>query len=148
MANKYVARAPKRQIERVNNRINQTITNAPTDTILHTVEDRKTLVRAIIQLNLSMLAAADFQVAIQRAPRGIPVVTPAVAQALDSDMSKEQIWEYTANQTAAHTVPTYFTVDLKSMRKLDPGDTVLMRTISSAPNSTMLHGTITLFFKE
>lgn len=149
MANKSnFSHAPKRRIERVNNRINHLITNATTNTIMHTCEDRKTLVRAIIQLDTAMIAPCDYTVLIQRAPRGITVAVPATAEALDSNMTKEQVWEYTSSFVAGVTSHVQVLVDLKSMRKLDPGDTVVMRDISNVPNSVQLTGTVTLFFKE
>lgn len=141
-------RGPKRRIERVYSRINHAITNTSTDVVLHTAEDRKTLVRTIIQLQNIPDAVGDFNIGIDHEPRGQSIAAPGTTQSLDIDMVKNQLWKYSGRNTAAQTDRTCIEVDLKSMRKLDPGDEIVLRDVSDQANSSTLIGIITMFFKE
>lgn len=144
-----IYRAPKRMIERVNSRLNHTMTNAAATKTLHTVEDRKTLVRSILQLEIVPNSTpGTYTLVLERLPRANSVGTPGTAESLDSDMIKEQLWSFTGGFNATSTEPKEIFVDLGSMRKLDPGDTVVLKTITDAANMCDCMGNITLFFKE
>lgn len=140
---------PKRHIERVGNNIDDNITNSTTNIILHTCEDRETLVRTIIQLDVGYQNPGDYALVIAREPQGTAVIAPGVGQSLDIPMVKEEIWTYMgrAPQTADQSVQ-HITVDLKSMRKLDVGDEITLRHLGSVQDCALLVGRVTLFFKE
>lgn len=149
MANNNFRTAPKRRIEKVNSRLNHTITNSVSTKTLHTVEDRKTLVRTIVQLNIQPNGSAGaFTIVLERLPRGNSVGTPATTESLDSDMIKEQMWHYTGVHGATATETIVIEVDNHGMRKLDPGDEVTLKTIGAASNQSIVAGNVTLFFKE
>lgn len=143
-------RYPKRRIERVSNRINHQLTNAATTSILHTCEDRKTLVRAIITLYTFRITGVQtaWNYVLHRLPRGQSVGSPSVSESLDNDVVKEQIWDISQGQfgTALEVIETH--VDLKSMRKMDPGDTLVLKDTCSVAAGAHVYGQITLFFKE
>lgn len=147
MAKQQYTRAPKRRIERVQSRINHQMINTVTESILHTCEDRKTLVRTIIQLQVDEGNPSPFALSITRKPRDNSVGDPAVGESLDSDLIKENIWTYVGFGPTANSTVLQIDVDLKSMRKMDPGDTIALKDIQTAGGND-LAGVITLFFKE
>lgn len=150
MAQNQFRTYPKRRIERVRSRINHTVTNASITNILHTVEDRKTLVRTIIDLRVYNIVAADHAVnlVIHRLPRGQTVGNPLVTENLDADQIKENIWEALVGRFGISQEPIHIHADLKSMRKLDPGDQVVLKTVSDGVDTDKCVGTIVQMFKE
>lgn len=141
---------PKRYVERVGSRINHTIGNSAGSYILHTVGERETLVRCIVQLHASSFdaqSAGSFNLLIAREPKGSAVVTPATAESLANLKAKEELWEFTGSfpVTGLHQL---IEVDLKGQRKLDPGDELVLRDIAANASSIGLVGTITLFLKQ
>ena len=150
MANRLVYRGPKRRIEKVLSRIDHTITNSVTEVVLHTAEDRKTLVRTIVQLDVHLdqkTGSSTFSLKLQRAPRGTTIINPSIGESTDIDMAKEEIWSYTGFVDSVEKSPTFIMVDLKGMRKLDPGDTLVLSDFGGNLTATMV-GTIILIFKE
>ncbi len=142
-------RQSSRRIERVVSKINHTITNAANADTLHTVEDRKILVRTILQLCfIPQGAVGQYNLVLHRLPRGNSVGSPATGEDLDNDHTKEQIWEYQGGFMAGSLEPQNVIVDLKSMRKLDPGDLLTLKTISSVANCCTVTGIVQTFFKE
>lgn len=152
MANQTYRTYPKRRMERVSSVISHSITNSTSTKVLHAVEDRKTLVRAILQLQV--IGSADggnYQLLLHREPRGTSIGNPVVAESLDQDKVKEEMWTYTAYADNTGGNPAnnnHIFVDLSSMRKLDPGDEIVLKTLGAGAATAEIVGTITLLFKE
>ena len=138
----------KRPVKRIGNTLDVAMTNAEVETVLHQVEDRETLVRVIIQLNIrNVINNAQFTIAVFHEPRGITVQNVSDAQELDEVLSKVLLWKWRGGQLQSIGVTEVF-VDLKSMRKVETGDQITMRSIADSANSGTILGIITLFFKE
>lgn len=149
----YVPRAPKRRIEKVTSIFNQQMTNSAGNLVLHTAEDQKTLVRVVGKLFVTGDTPGQrfsYNLTLQRAPSGTEVLTPATAQALDQDRTKEVIAEMcgVVPALAADEGQVIIDVDLAGMRKLSVGDEVTLSHIVSIANAGDLGGSLTLFFKE
>ena len=153
MSKKFTA--PKRRIERVRNKIDDSIISSESTLVLHTAEDAKTLVRTIIDLWITRDDATtgkgEWHMILQLAQRGTKVYTAVNTSILDGDASIGLLWE-SAGVTFMHTAAGESTshhiqVDLKSMRKMSPQDDIQLVHISDA-NVLNLSGIITLFFKE
>lgn len=148
MAQHYNRAGPKRRVSRVNSAITSQMTGSVINKVLHTAEDPETLVRTIIQLNVTPNEADGvFACTIAVEPSGTAVVSPATGEALDQNPSKLLIWEY---QGAVHDTTTeiqHIDVDLSSMRKLTEGDEVVLRMNGTSAALTLV-GLITQFFKE
>ena len=150
-------RAPKRKVTRVKSRI--AVAGIPaTETfgVLHTVDEDRTLVRTIIQLdvtNLATLGGAGYGLNIQRKPAGTQVVPSlGLSSSYDIDVSPEEIWEYQGTNPAiastdGKSINTIFR-DIKSMRKLKKGDTLELGMLAGAASTVSLSGVIVMFFKE
>ena len=139
---------PRRFVEKIKSQISQAIDDTVIETILHQVEDRETLVRTIVQLDAKTAVVGNaYHIAIYHEPRGITMEQLAVGVALDAPMSKVEIWHYVGflGPSVGDIVPIF--VDLKGMRKLEPGDQIAMRVISATANGATLQGFVTLFFK-
>ncbi|MFQ1006549.1 hypothetical protein [Gilliamella sp. CG22] len=115
--------------------------------ILHTVEDRETLVRTIIQLSLAGNAAGVISLAIQILPGGTAIANPSTTEDLDNPGIRNLLWQYTCGVTAGMVEPLAINVDLKSMRKLSITDKIVLITRSSVDTSSDIAGVITQFFK-
>ena len=149
-------RTPKRRVESFFSKINTTITTSATSNILHSAEDSKTLVRTIIQLFITRLDAAlspaFFNLQLIHEPQGANIVTGAVAAALDSVKPTGLLWNFNGHadreSAIGETVAQRVEVDLKSMRKMKEGDTMVLQTIGDVASSFTISGSITQFFKE
>ena len=136
---------PRRHIEKIQNTIHHIITNTVIESVLHQVEDRETLVRAIIQLTAKNINNGTFALALYHEPRGITMESLVTnAESLDDPMSKVQLWKYSGIDDL---IVAPILVDLKSMRKLEPGDQIVLRDIGEVAQLCDLDGVITLFFK-
>lgn len=140
----------KRYVERGWSRINHTLADSVTNKVLHTVQERETLVRAIIDVDVESFtgqSAGSFTFFLVREPQGTAVLSPATGEDLDNSAIKELIWQKTGAfpTTGMHQKVE---VDLSSMRKLDPGDEIVWRDIAANASSIGVAGTITLFFKQ
>lgn len=156
MAYSKQMRLPKRRIEKVVCTFDDTMTNAQVDRILHTAEDKKTLVRTVVDLHTegwAGAAAGSQGVRIMHIPSTMGVPAMSIAQALDVEPGKTEMFKacrHQAVQPAAGNVCTQHAVqvDLKGMRKMDVGDTITLSHLATNANQAFLTGTITLFFKE
>lgn len=150
MANdNFRARGPKRQIEQSYSRINHVAGVGMTDTILHTAEDRETLVRAIVDID-AVQDGAVFQnlaISLQVAPKGVPIQTIGVAESLDLDKANQTIMVMVRGGMTQGNV-SRFQADIKGMRKLQVSDEIILRDIASAAAVFTVVGTVTLIFKE
>ena len=149
-------RTPKRRIERIRNRINDTITTSVSEVILHTAEDAKTLVRTIFDITLVRiddgLVSAAYDMMLQRLEAGVTVNAPAIGASLDQPASLSLLWEHggvTNIVTASGDMQVIrLFVDLASMRKMKENDTIEWAHVSDVANAFQAQGHVTLFFKE
>lgn len=140
---------PKRRIEKVHGYINDTATTTSTDMVLHTVEDRKTLVRAIINLRVVWLSGAvGYNVVLSRAPGGTVVVNAVTGENLDNDTPNELIAMESGQFLANSVDAQYIQWDIKGMRKLQPGDTLVMSHKANIASGCTITGSYVLIFKE
>ena len=145
--NRYYA-APRRLIKKVCNRLDFASTNGAAEIILHQIERSETLVRTIIQLEVyTAVGGNEVTLALLHEPRGITVITISEAQELDQAMSKVELWYHRCGQGDVYQV-TQIMVDLKSMRKVEEGDQIVLRHIDSGANAHRIVGVVTLFFKQ
>ncbi len=150
------ARAPKRPVLRVRNVIDDTVTTTQSDLILHTATDPETLVRMIIKLTMILIDVTqvirEYHIVWQLAPGGNLITNPTTSQVLDADAPMTLLTEEAGGQnteTAVGSNPVeQIIADLKSMRKLKPGDTIVMSHISNVASAFTVKGIITLFFKQ
>lgn len=143
-------RAPKRRIEKVVSRISHQITNSAATTILHTCEDRKTLIRTLIQLKfINVSGSPKYGIVYAIEPRGQSVTSPSYTEVLDADQVPQQLWER-SSQFVTGTDPQSeeIQVDLHQMRKLNPGDELVIRDTADVATSVNVQGIITQWFKE
>ena len=144
------SRGPRRRIEKKVSRISVIIGTSAQHVIIHTAEDRKTLVRTILQLNVTQNSAGDqtYDITLKREPGGFQTSTLSVSQELDQNTMPEEMWEYRGKYMAESVEPTSIFVDLKSQRKLSTGDELVLSHIGNIASGSFLVGIITMFFKE
>ena len=149
MVNTKYSRAPRRPIETIWSTISHFVMIATTDYVLHTAEDRETLVRAIIDLKHTHLFMADelIMLLLEVAPKAVPIGTSTKVESLDNPRPMQQIWGTLENSAEDKETQKVF-VDLASMRKLQKGDQIILRDATVQDNGYRLTGRITLFFKE
>ncbi len=150
--------APKRPIEAVNSRAQDTLTTGKTTSIVRTVGDRETLVRSILSVNVIPLSTNDvdinntFEYLLNVRPAAAVVVSPSTADALAQVKSKNEILRDrgTVMQNITTNVGTQFdrTYDIKGMRKLNVGDLVTFDTICSEASNAKITWSLTQFFKQ
>lgn len=147
-------RAPKRPIERVRNRINQTVSDSQANAVLFTADDPMTLVRMLVELTVhcGVVATADAHLIIAKAPNGQGVVTPTISQALDVNAPEELLAERSVAHATLSNIdqgPYWkWEVDSKAMRKMKTGDTILLSTLADVASSFLITGHITMWFKK
>ncbi len=149
-------RAPKRPILRVRNIIDDIITNTQSDLILHTSTDPETLVRMIIALNLVLIdvtqVTREYHLLFQVGPSGTLILQPISTQLLDSDAPQQLLTEFAGVQNtetaAGAQMIEKLEADLRSMRKMKPGDTIQLSHISQIASAFQMRGVVTLFFKQ
>ncbi len=144
---------PRRRIEKKISWIDLNVGLGPTNYTLHTCEDSKTLVRAIVKLTFSCEGAGasrSLNAILTVAPSGTRIFDPNLAQTLDININKT----YLAGKYIAHDIPAglhemvTWDFDSKGMRKLEEGDLIMLSTAASHVNMFHASGTVTLFFKE
>ncbi len=149
-------RAVKRRIEKANARLDHIIGNGVTDYTLHTCEDAKTLVRAIVEVHFvqysdRVAALEDFDVVLSVQPGGQSVTNPSIGEVLDRIVGKNHLARY-AGAVSGLIGGGYDTLtwelDSKGMRKLEEGDQIVWSDIALTANVIYCVGHVTLFFKE
>lgn len=146
----YAPRAPKRRIERVWSTLAEGVTNAMGSSTIHTAEDAKTLVRMRGRLHLNVDTSCSYGVTISVAPGGTVIsnANPGVASDLDNDAAEQELLrEYVANNMATDEIIEW-EFDSKAMRKLKPGDALIVKWIGDTNPSGTIAGVITCWFKE
>lgn len=122
---------------------------AATEYVLHTSEDRETLVRAILDLYCTHKFAAQENcvLLLEVAPNANVVGTSTKVESLDNARPMQQIWgALVGSGNLEETV--HVQVDLSSMRKMQKGDQIVFRDSTVQENGYHISGRITLFFKE
>lgn len=149
MATKMVRVGQKRRIEKVWGVFNDTATTSNGNIVLHTCEDSKTLVRVVIKID-SVLGSGSptYNYVIARAPGGTTVTTSTTGNSLDNDAINEFIAHVSGLILTGSTETLTDSMDLKSMRKLQVGDTIVLQHKSNVSGGVVFSGSYTLFFKE
>ncbi len=149
-------RAAKRTVIRIRNRLDDTIGTTIATLALHTSTSAETLVRTIVDLKVVPISATavdhEYHMLIEREPGGQVQQTPSNSQELDAVARESLIWEdsgvYTLETVAGIVPPIHIKADLKSMRKMKPGDVTGMRHIGNLASTYTMKGTVTLFYKK
>ena len=152
-------RAPKRRIERVKARLDHSLTDTATAITLHTAEDAKTLVRALIDVEIYSVSTAKdedtYGLFLHVAPRGQSVIgTGALSEVLDISVPLQEICEIqgqSLNRDAAANEsmhPTRIYRDIKAMRKLKTDDEIQWTDFADSNAKVRVVGIIYLWFKE
>lgn len=141
---------PKRLVQRTESILNSVIPNSSTPKVLLTVDEKATLVRSILQLDVAPISGgtlpASYNLTLTREPSGVQLVTPATTENLDNELTKNTLWSWNGHFPAVE-LHSHIDVDLSSMRKLDVGDEIVLRVISDEASSVQLTGVVTLFTK-
>lgn len=146
--------APKRRIEKVYSLVNFSFDSTPSSVVVHTAEDAKTLVRAILRLEVMPEVNGDFTWAtyFHKEPNATSVITAQTGNFPDIDMPQELIWCAQGtfeNVNSINMTSRVLEVDLKGQRKLKVGDRLKIEAVGSiADPCASLAGTVTLIFKE
>jgi len=147
---KRVIVGPKRRIEKVHSQVQVAVTNSVGNVILHTAEDKKTLVRIVANGTFHNTdgVAASFNYIIGREPRGVAIMVPSVAGNLDEAVGKELIYSAVGAFVAGSQEPIPQQFDIKGMRKLGETDEIVLRYLGSHATTGLLMLDVTMFFKE
>lgn len=149
-------RAPPRAVHRWRRPIQDTVSTTHQEMEVYVCTDKETLVRTIIDYNwigpiTDNGAYWAAELIIERAGQGLneEIELGAAAGFVPSN---ESLW-YNQHEVAINSTtsspPSRVKADLKSMRKLTPGDKILFRYVGNyVSDSGRLIGVITLFFKE
>lgn len=157
MSNKqFVRRAPKRAIKKIVANLRHLMSNSITETVLHTCTDAETLVRTIIKLNVTYDGTSvvwiSHDLLLEHQPQGQSISGPTSSELLEQNEPKQALWRDggAANfETLSGDAPRFrYDADLKSMRKLQPGDQIALDDIASLASTYRISGWIVLFFKE
>lgn len=152
MANRgnYVPRAPRRRIEKVWSRFQESMTTTIAETDLHTCEDTKTLVRMLLDLQIVNSGDVDsnYDINISVAPKATTIAGCSTSESLDNDSSKHTLWRFRGRFKAESDEPVTLHVDSKAMRKLQTGDKLILQTKSDGAGGPILVGYSTFWFKE
>lgn len=151
-----VMRAPKRRIERVRCDLSVTSSGTAAYLVLHTAEDKKTLVRVVIEgvayLEANALGLTNYLLAVS--PKSTEISAPSISSSLDQDAPVQTILSFTTaayGDTTSATPPAIVMdkvyVDTKAMRKLSAGDEITLGHISNGAGR-LFNGTVYLWFKE
>lgn len=149
----------KRRIEKIRASSSEVTSTTIQQNVIHTVEDAKTLVRAIITLSLVPLASIDVDIQnvlqwlLHIAPTGTDVLTPTIVEQLDKDVSKLEILrgqlQAMQNVTIAISEGSgTIVIDSKGQRKLTVGDLIKFDHDSLEASNCRLSWTVLLIFKE
>lgn len=152
MANNQYRLAPKRRIEQIYSNINQAVTNSVGQSVLHTCEDRKTLVRVIARLKLNHFGGSAVSnrvgMCLVKEPQGTAVFSPTAAASLDNTKPDHLLWQTLTEQKDTSVEGEVIEFDTKGMRKLNVGDELVFRAVGSTADNAVITGSFTFIFKE
>ena len=144
--------------------IRTAMTNSVEATTVSTITRNLTLVRTIVDITIQNSVAAavadpHYEVLLHIRPNGSSTADPVTAvERTISDIPREEMWRHgglltkpvdeadslSAPSMAGHRVY----VDLKSKRKLRPGDFISFDNISNAVGNLLITGTFTFIYME
>lgn len=157
----YYGVRPKRRIEQVwAHDPSMAVTNAAGYNILHTAEDKKTLVRIVGTIRFQLtgnpgagtMGAANVLLAV--APNGVNILTPSTAQRLDQPKPKQLIFNQVFGLMGTGAVATdaqqnhTVEIDLKGQRVLEEDDEIRIQHIGNAAGIGQITYSLTMVFKE
>ena len=145
-------RSSRRVVETVYCTISHLSKAALTETVLHTATDAETLVRSIVQLSCVKLTdgVKNLGLMLENQPNGVEVQGLSITETLDNERAKAMMWQHmmTGNPGVAHPVQaTEVFADMRGMRKLQKGDTIVLKDKTVVDDDWHVTGAITLFFK-
>lgn len=140
---------PKRQIQKVSEIVEQTITNAQQDQeLLSSSIDGVTLVRMVGNLGiLPATNAQTFTMVIHRLPANATIggVNNGVGNTV-YDNTEQVLWAQSIAIPATGDV-TNIPVDIRAMRKLRAGDKIYFSSLGQVANSGVVRGQLMMFGK-
>lgn len=149
MARNTRGQGPRRRTEKIIGVFNDTATTSSGDIVLHTAEDSKTLVRAIITIrSVAVSGAPTYNYTLQRAPNSTSVYNAITGNDLDKPTSDEHVAHVTGLFLANSTEPMTDVIDTKSMRKMSEADTLVLSHKANVASGVTFSGSYTLIFKE
>ncbi len=142
-------RAPKRRIEKQYGIVQHAITDSNLTVQLAHCEDKKTLVRTIIdiQLNQRIAGKTVHALLLSIRPQGVTVEQPSYIQAGSQKSGRNRLWEHVGVMEIVGT-NTHLHYDIKGQRKLNVDDDIYITSIADQATSVDMHGVVTMFFKE
>ncbi len=151
MANKIVMRGPKRTILRTRRQIFHSVSQIDSVKTIHTSSDPETLVRVVMKLcHVHGAVGGNDQVSwdivvLRQASTHDAVLIGEIA---DRQPGIDEIY---ADQILAKQNSTFTIVkelDIKAMRKLRPGDRLVLRLVGVNADSGQVAGVIDAWFKQ
>ncbi len=120
---------------------------------MDTIEEEETLVRIVGNLNITPLVANPGLVHawIVMAPSASALLSPEVAtQSVDGRDAKSILWTkvFQSSNDSANADPFIFDIDVKGMRKLSKGDTLLLKVDTDADAKYTIAIGVSLFYKK
>ena len=144
-------RGPKRVIETVFSTISHESQAAVTSTVLHTSVVAETLVRSIVQLSCVKLTdtVKNLGLMLEAQPNGVEVQGLSITEQLDQERPRATMWQHmeSGNVAAGNMAAVGVFFDGKGMRKLQKGDTIVLKDTTVANGDWHVSGKVTLFFK-
>ncbi len=120
---------------------------------MDTIEEVETLVRIVGNINVTPLVANPgfVHVWVAIAPSGSVMLTPDVAlQNIDGRDAKSILWSkiFQSSNDSANADPFVFDLDVKGMRKLAEGDTIVCLVDCDSDNNYTFAIAASMFFKK
>ena len=147
---------PKRPIERTLSSVFHLPVGTVTDSVLHTRDDRGTLIRMLVRLYAINIGSStglkQLGLVIQKAIGGTTITVPLLSESLDADerstvLLRRLIPAHVHTATGVSKVIQIFE-DIKAMRKMSKGDTIVLSDQAGAAAEWSLMGTVWMWFKE
>lgn len=142
-----------RDVYRIVSQISQNASDTASYVLLHEADVAKTLIRTLVELSLTNNTTTSEDITLRYAiiPEDFAVPSLDHVQNLDDDIPDEFIMyvgkTVGSDGTAAHHVHQFFK-DIKSMRIMDPGDSLILQYICQTASGVGVFGTVTMFFKD
>ncbi len=151
---KVIIRSPKRDTIRILEYVSVGFNTAQQNFTIFTASEKVTLYRAILRGNMQAgTARARMVLALHKstAPPDIPLLAALATGSNPVYTNSGSLPMNILSQGAdfkADVGDIVVNIDSKAMRKLAPGQSIVLSTISGAINAGVFGGTLLLFFKE
>ena len=145
--------APKREVYKVISIVDASLGTSSANIVLHTAEESETLVRTIFDLtfNSGSAAGSEYGFIYQRAPNGNVIAGAGHDQNLDDYVQDFDIMRHNGMIGTVTTINApkdrHLFRDLKSQRKLEKDDTLVLSHVAEVASNIKMYGIITMFFK-